>query len=616
MTTRLQYLNDDTGAGLVTTGGGTTAYEQQWLEAVWTLPTGAPIPDNFEVAFFTGSDPTATDVFILPIQEVPSSDRSLVVSISALATLTNVRAAVRSVYGGVHSAWAVVGSGVTATAVSHALGGSGTVTDVSVATADGFAGSVATSTTTPVITIKIPSGITINPDAAGSGADWAYHINRPTSGMTAAVTLTLPIDDGTTGQSLITDGAGALSWSTISGGGGSGTVTTVSVVSANGFTGNVANPTTTPAITLTTSITGILQGNGTAISAASVTGTGNVVQATSPTLVTPILGAASATSIDLPNTTTSTTGIIFKGGAPWAHNYAASGTAGKNVFIGNPSGNFTLTGSSSGSQGSYNVGLGDDTLTALTTGLGLTAIGAQALKVSTSGILLTGVGVQALFSNTTGYYNDVLGSLAMYTNTTGYYNTALATIALYYCTSGYANFAGGVQSLYLTTTGYQNIGIGMTALYDLTTGHDNVAVGYATGFGITSGYGNTILGAGISGLSGGLTNNIILASGNTARATFDGTDWAIASTTEATSSAAGSQKLSGGLAVAKKIIAGGQIRPGTFTVATLPAGANGDIAFATDGRKIGELITAGTGSLVVYSNGQWRRLSDETTIAA
>ncbi len=50
---------------------------------------------------------------------------------------------------------------------------------------------------------------------------------------------------------------------------GSGTVTTVSVVSANGFAGTVANATTTPAITLSTTITGILKGDGTAISAAS-----------------------------------------------------------------------------------------------------------------------------------------------------------------------------------------------------------------------------------------------------------------------------------------------------------------------------------------------------------
>jgi len=49
-----------------------------------------------------------------------------------------------------------------------------------------------------------------------------------------------------------------------------GTVTSVSVVSANGLAGTVATATTTPAITLTTTITGLLKGNGTAISAAVV----------------------------------------------------------------------------------------------------------------------------------------------------------------------------------------------------------------------------------------------------------------------------------------------------------------------------------------------------------
>ena len=52
------------------------------------------------------------------------------------------------------------------------------------------------------------------------------------------------------------------------GGGGSGTVTSVSVASANGFAGTVANPTTTPAISVQTSITGLLKGNGTAVSGA------------------------------------------------------------------------------------------------------------------------------------------------------------------------------------------------------------------------------------------------------------------------------------------------------------------------------------------------------------
>ena len=55
----------------------------------------------------------------------------------------------------------------------------------------------------------------------------------------------------------------------IGAGTGSGSVTTVSVVSANGLAGTVATATTTPAITLSTTVTGLLKGNGTAISAAT-----------------------------------------------------------------------------------------------------------------------------------------------------------------------------------------------------------------------------------------------------------------------------------------------------------------------------------------------------------
>lgn len=59
--------------------------------------------------------------------------------------------------------------------------------------------------------------IELNSDAAGSGADWKVTITRPSSGMGAAYTLTLPVDDGTPGQVLSTDGSGALSWTSAGG---------------------------------------------------------------------------------------------------------------------------------------------------------------------------------------------------------------------------------------------------------------------------------------------------------------------------------------------------------------------------------------------------------------
>ena len=55
-------------------------------------------------------------------------------------------------------------------------------------------------------------GFTLNSDAAGSAADWTYDFLRPVAGMTAAVTLTFPIDGGTNNFLLETDGSGVTSW--------------------------------------------------------------------------------------------------------------------------------------------------------------------------------------------------------------------------------------------------------------------------------------------------------------------------------------------------------------------------------------------------------------------
>jgi len=89
---------------------------------------------------------------------------------------------------------------------------------------------------------------------------------------------------------------------------GTGTVTSASVVTANGFAGTVATATTTPAITLTTSISGVLKGNGTAISAA-VAGTDYVTPTgtetlTNKTLTTPVIATISNTgALTLPTST-------------------------------------------------------------------------------------------------------------------------------------------------------------------------------------------------------------------------------------------------------------------------------------------------------------------------
>jgi len=64
-----------------------------------------------------------------------------------------------------------------------------------------------------------------------------------------------------------------------SGGGGGGTVETVAVASANGFAGTSDGDPTNPVLTLSTTVTGLLEGNGAAATAAAQTGTGAVVRA-------------------------------------------------------------------------------------------------------------------------------------------------------------------------------------------------------------------------------------------------------------------------------------------------------------------------------------------------
>jgi hypothetical protein len=213
----------------------------------------------------------------------------------------------------------------------------GSVTSTSVVSANGFAGTVATASTTPAITLTTTvtgvvkgNGTALSPATAGTdylappsgtsilkansggalanataGTDYVAPggaLGTPSSGtltnatglpLSTGVTGTLAVANGGTGlattpangaldigngagftRTTLTAGSGisvtnAAGSITIAASGGTGTVTSASVVSANGFAGTVATATTTPAITLSTSVTGVLKGNGTALSAAT-----------------------------------------------------------------------------------------------------------------------------------------------------------------------------------------------------------------------------------------------------------------------------------------------------------------------------------------------------------
>ena len=124
---------------------------------------------------------------------------------------------------------------------------------------------VATPTSTPAFTVAGTSG---GIPYFSSGTTWASSAALTQYGVVyggGAGAAPVSTAAGTTGQVLTATTGGAPTWAAPA---TSGTVTSVSVVSANGFAGTVATATSTPAITLTTSVTGVLKGNGTAISAA------------------------------------------------------------------------------------------------------------------------------------------------------------------------------------------------------------------------------------------------------------------------------------------------------------------------------------------------------------
>jgi len=54
--------------------------------------------------------------------------------------------------------------------------------------------------------------LVLNSDAAETASDWKLTLARPTGGMTGDLQLTLPSTAGSTGQALVTDGTGGLSW--------------------------------------------------------------------------------------------------------------------------------------------------------------------------------------------------------------------------------------------------------------------------------------------------------------------------------------------------------------------------------------------------------------------
>lgn len=161
--------------------------------------------------------------------------------------------------------------------------------------------------------------------------------------------------------------------------------------------------------------------------------------------------------------------------------------------------------------GDNNIALGDGSLLTNTSGASNVAIGVSALAAAVSVDDNIAIGTLALTS-TTASDNLGIGKQALFSNVGGSFDIGLGFNTLGDNVDGYYNIAIGALANEANVHGAENITIGVGAAAT-ATGSNNTIIGSQSGGGLTTGGSNTIIGRDVTGLSGGLSNNVILADG-------------------------------------------------------------------------------------------------------
>jgi hypothetical protein len=305
-----------------------------------------------------------------------------------------------------------------------------------------------------------------------SGGEYVA-LQAPTT-LASSYTLTMPVDDGTSGQALITDGSGNLSWSTAASGDvyGPASATDEALARFDLTTGKLIQNSVG-----ILSDAGILTGLTGLTSSGSITfsglTSGRVTYATTAGLLTDSANLLySGTDLTVYGLT------VGRGLAGVSTNTAVGASA----LATNTSGNLnTALGFEAlklNTSGAENVAVGYRALDANLGGTNNIAMGRNALGSNTSGSANVAVGDGALIGNLTANSNSAFGNDALSTNSTGANNTAIGHSALTGSTTASNNTAVGYQAGLSNTTGTANVFLGLQSAYWNTTGGGNVSIGY------------------------------------------------------------------------------------------------------------------------------------------
>ena len=423
----------------------------------------------------------------------------------------------------------VIGPGsATDTAIVRFNGTSGLLVENSGVLIDGSNNITGVVTLTSSGALRSNTSLILEDPGAGTNTTTIHSAT-----LASSYAITLPVDAGTSGQVLSTDGTGVLSWTTAATGDvhGPGSATDTAIARFNGTTGKIiensgilidASNNVTGVLTListgalrsntsliledpgagtnTTTIQSATLGSSYTITLPTTAGTNNYVLTTNGSGVTTWAANPSGGIIG-PGSSTDRAIVIFNGTTgQLAQNSVVTITSGGIINTSAAEIDFNSVAVLKTISADKNVSVGELSMPAPTASTGIqdTAVGYNALHALTTSVGSTGVGYNAGALVTSGNHNTLIGNAAGAALTTQSGNTII----------GYN--AG------LLATSAQNTMIGDQAGAAHTNGTGATYLGWKAGNAVSTSANNTLLGNGSGLLTTGANNTYV---GNSAGAT-------------------------------------------------------------------------------------------------